>query len=90
MKPGVHGPRRPTNTHESSVQVTDREPSIVDCLDRPDLSGGVAEVARGLDAGDGDFDWARLTEGLPEPDMIRDTEIRHLRGGRTARTHPAT
>lgn len=49
---------------DSLVQVTDREKSIIDCLDRPDLSGGVAEVARALHAGDGDFDWNQLTEYL--------------------------
>lgn len=46
------------------VQVTDREKTIIDCLDRPDLSGGVAEVAKALHAGDGDFDWNRLTRNL--------------------------
>jgi len=49
---------------DSPVQVTDREKTIVDCLDRPDLSGGVAEVAKALHAGDGDFDWTRVTEYL--------------------------
>jgi predicted transcriptional regulator of viral defense system len=49
---------------DSRVLVTDREKTIVDCLDRPGLSGGVGEVAKALDAGDGDFDWARLTEYL--------------------------
>ena len=45
----------------SPVQVTDREKTIIDCLDRPDLSGGVVEVVKALHAGDGDFDWNRLT-----------------------------
>lgn len=49
---------------DSPVQVTDREKTIVDCLDRPDLTGGVAEVVKALDAGDGDIDWARLTRYL--------------------------
>jgi len=49
---------------DSPVQVTDREKTIVDCLDRPDLSGGVGEVARALDAGDGELDWTRLTAYL--------------------------
>jgi len=49
---------------DSPVQVTDREKTIVDCLDRPELSGGVAEAAKALDTGDGDFDWARLTRYL--------------------------
>ena len=34
---------------ESPVQVSDREKTIVDCLDRPDLSGGVAEVVESGD-----------------------------------------
>lgn len=46
---------------ESQVQVTDREKTIIDCLDRPELSGGVAELARGLDEGDGEMDWERVT-----------------------------
>jgi len=49
---------------DSPVQVTDREETIVDCLDRPELSGGVAEVAKALHVGDGDFDWTRLTKHL--------------------------
>ena len=46
------------------VLVTDREKTIVDCLDRPDLSGGVEEVARALLAADGDLDWVRITAHL--------------------------
>jgi predicted transcriptional regulator of viral defense system len=49
---------------DSPVQVTDHEKTIVDSLDRPDLSGGVAEVAKALHAGDGEFDWDRLTRYL--------------------------
>jgi len=44
--------------------VTDREKTIVDCLDRPELSGGVGEVAKALQEGEGDFDWERLTAYL--------------------------
>ncbi|MXX72478.1 MAG: hypothetical protein F4Y73_11520 [Gemmatimonadetes bacterium] len=46
------------------VLVTGREKTIVDCLDRPDLCGGVEEVARALMAGDGDLDWNRVTDYL--------------------------
>ncbi|WP_420464051.1 type IV toxin-antitoxin system AbiEi family antitoxin domain-containing protein [Candidatus Palauibacter sp.] len=49
---------------ESQVEVTDREKTIVDCLDRPDLSGGLDQVRRALLAGDGDFDWDRTTTYL--------------------------
>ena len=44
--------------------VTDREKTIVDCLDRPDLSGGVEEVARALVAADGDLNWGLVTTYL--------------------------
>jgi len=46
----------------SPVQVTDPEKTFIDCLDRPDLSGGVAEVARALR--EEEIDWKRLTEYL--------------------------
>lgn len=46
---------------ESVVETTDREKTIIDCLDRPDLSGGVPEVAKALQEGDGEFDWKRTT-----------------------------
>ncbi|NJD18293.1 MAG: hypothetical protein FIA95_03295, partial [Gemmatimonadetes bacterium] len=49
---------------ESAVDVTDIEKTIIDCLDRPDLSGGVAEVARALEDGAGKIDWERTTEYL--------------------------
>lgn len=49
---------------ESIVETTDREKTIIDCLDRPELSGGVPEVARALHEGDGEFDWERTTDYL--------------------------
>ena len=54
---GSHGYR----AGESQVDVTDREKTIVDCLDRPDLSRGLDQVGKALLAGDGDFDWDRAT-----------------------------
>ncbi|MDE2796578.1 MAG: type IV toxin-antitoxin system AbiEi family antitoxin domain-containing protein [Gemmatimonadota bacterium] len=49
---------------ESHIEVTDREKTIVDCLDRPDLSGGLDQVAKAFLSGDGDFDWDRTTRYL--------------------------
>ena len=46
---------------ESPIEVTDREKTIVDCLDRPDLCGGLHQVAEALHSADGDFDWNRTT-----------------------------
>lgn len=57
---GSHGYR----AGEYQVEVTDREKTIVDCLDRPDLSGGVHHVGEALLEGDGDFDWDRATRYL--------------------------
>ncbi len=47
---------------ESAVRVTDREKTILDGLDRPDLSGGGVEIVKGLREGDGELNWERLTE----------------------------
>lgn len=44
-----------------AFSVTDREKTILDCLDRPDLSGGVGEVARALGSSAEDLDWERMT-----------------------------
>ena len=49
---------------ESQVEITDREKTIVDCLDRPDLCGGLRQVAEALHLADGDFDWDRATTYL--------------------------
>lgn len=49
---------------ETAVETTDREKTIIDCLDRPELSGGVAEVGKALQEGDGDFNWGRATQYL--------------------------
>lgn len=49
---------------EWTLRVTNREKTILDCVDRPDLGGGTGEVARALQAGDGDFDWDGMTTYL--------------------------
>ena len=35
-------------THEDKVQVSDLERTVLDILDRSDLSGGISEIVRGL------------------------------------------
>ena len=46
------------------VRIAEREKTIADCLDRPDLCGGIVEVAKGLWYGhrDGDIDFDKLTD----------------------------
>lgn len=45
-----------------SVRVTDREKTILDCLDRPDLSGGIVEVAKAIRSSADLLDWNRLDD----------------------------
>jgi predicted transcriptional regulator of viral defense system len=47
-----------------SVYVTDREKTLVDAADRPDLSGGIAQLAQALRAAWNDLDMQRLDEYL--------------------------
>jgi predicted transcriptional regulator of viral defense system len=46
------------------VSVTDRERTIVDIMDRPDLAGGTAEVSEALQQAWGSLDLERLTQYL--------------------------
>jgi predicted transcriptional regulator of viral defense system len=48
----------------SPLRVTDREKTLIDCLDRPELSGGVGEVAKAILEAADLIDWRRLTEYL--------------------------
>jgi predicted transcriptional regulator of viral defense system len=57
------GLKRETPDHKR-YQVTDREKTLIDCLDRLDLAGGIAEVLEALRAGLDEFDWARLDNYL--------------------------
>jgi predicted transcriptional regulator of viral defense system len=55
--------RRETVDHKR-YQVTDREKTLVDCLDRLDLSGGIPEVIKSLRASANGFDWSRVDRYL--------------------------
>ncbi len=47
-----------------SIYVTDREKTLLDAADRPDLSGGIGQLAHALRAAWSDVDWPRLDEYL--------------------------
>jgi len=47
---------------EIQIYITDREKAIIDCLDLPQYSGGVVEVAKALKRGE--FDWERMVNYL--------------------------
>lgn len=40
--------------------VTDREKTLVDCANRPDLSGGVMQLAQALETGYAEIEWPKL------------------------------
>lgn len=42
-----------------AVQMAEREKALVDCLDRPDLCGGVVEAAKAVWRGREEIDWAK-------------------------------
>lgn len=48
----------------SQVRITDREKTIIDCLDRPDLSGGIKQLARIMRNEAPRLDWDRFNEYL--------------------------
>jgi predicted transcriptional regulator of viral defense system len=54
--------------HDIPLNVSDREKTILDCLERFDLCGGVAEVARTISALIGEADPATLLDYLPRMD----------------------
>ncbi len=46
------------------IYVTDREKTLLDAADRPDLSGGIGQLAQALRTAWADVDWQRLDEYL--------------------------
>jgi len=47
-----------------TISVTDREKTLIDAADRPELSGGIAQLAEALRQGASDIDWPRLDAHL--------------------------
>ena len=49
-------------TSSQQVKVSDLEKTIIDCLDRPDLCGGISELAKGLWVKRNEIDYNKLTD----------------------------
>ncbi len=47
-----------------AIYVTDREKTLLDAAARPDLSGGIVQLAQALPAAHGDLDWPQLDDYL--------------------------
>ncbi len=54
----------------SDVQMSDREKTAIDCVDRPDLAGGVGEAAYILARASRKFDWTKLSNYLERMSSI--------------------
>lgn len=49
-------------TQSQKVKTSDLERTIIDCLDRPDLSGGISEVAKGIWTKRNEIDYSKLAD----------------------------
>ncbi len=49
-------------TSSQQVKVSDLERTIIDCLDRPDLCGGISEAAKGIWKKRNDIDYSKLVD----------------------------
>ena len=49
-------------TSSQKVKVSDLERTIIDCLDRPDLCGGISEIAKGIWAKRNDVEHSKLVD----------------------------
>jgi predicted transcriptional regulator of viral defense system len=63
------GPRRffgygPVDVYGYPVNMTDREKTVLDCIDRPELAGGVGEAALIFATGVRRFDWQKAADYL--------------------------
>lgn len=56
--------------NDKKFYVTDREKTLVDCTDRPDLSGGILQLAQALETGYAEIEWPKL-----------DAYLKHWQGG---------
>ena len=48
------------NFEGADVRISSKEKTLVDCLDHPELSGGIEEVARAVYFNHGEFDWSEV------------------------------
>lgn len=60
----------PVNVLGFEVMMSDREKTAIDCVDRPDLSGGVSEAAYVLGRASKKLDWEKVVEYLQQIDSM--------------------
>lgn len=50
----------PTSFYEQKVQMSDREKTVIDCVDQPDFAGGIGELTRIIASAAKKLDWTRF------------------------------
>lgn len=50
--------------NEEKFKVTDPEKTLIDCADRPDLSGGIVQLSQALENGCAEIDWEKMDQYL--------------------------
>ena len=61
---------RPVSVLGFEVQMSDREKTAIDCVDRPDLSGGVGEAAYVIGRASRKIDWEKVLSYLMKMDSV--------------------
>jgi len=52
----------PTSVYEQKVQMSDREKTVIDCVDQPEFAGGIGELTRIIAAAAPKFDWIKFCD----------------------------
>lgn len=52
----------PTPVYEEKVQMSDREKTVIDCVDQPELAGGIGELTRIIASSAPKLDWSKFTD----------------------------
>jgi predicted transcriptional regulator of viral defense system len=51
----------PTSVYEQKVQMSDREKTVIDCVDQPEFVGGIGELTRIVASAASKLDWNKFT-----------------------------
>ncbi len=60
----------PTMVYGQKVQMSDQEKTVIDCVDRPELSGGVSEVTRVITSAAPKLDWEKFCKYAVQFDSV--------------------
>jgi len=59
-----------TSVYEQKVQMSDREKTVIDCVDQPDFAGGIGELTRIIASAAPKFDWSKFCDYAVKFDSV--------------------